>query len=131
MALVAWAPKGYEAPLELLVAKLPPGQVTKAQWWGALSDRIADLAVKAGEQETAQACHTLGVPMTNRLEEAGQSLVLHNLQLRTSLNLAMPEQSPFPATVGEPSQEMKDALKLDLMEWVELASSVVSGSSLD
>ena len=126
MALVAWAPKGYEAPLELIAVKIKPGQVTKAQWWEALSDRIADLAMKAGEKETAQACRMLGVPMTERLEEVGQSLVLNNLQLLTSLNLAMPEHDPFPATVGEPSQEMKDALSLDLMDWVELASSMAS-----
>lgn len=131
MALVAWAPKGYSAPMELLAAKLPPGKVTERDWWEALADRVSDLAVAAGEEETRAACSALDVPMVEELYQAGQSLVYHNLRLMQALDLSLDEKSPFPATVGEPTEDAKEALRLSLMDWVDQALSVVSESSLD
>lgn len=131
MALVAWAPKGMSVPMKLVAVKLPPGPVTERQWWEALADRVQELADKAGEQETMQACKALNVPQPEYLNQAGQSLVLHNLNLRTQMELAMPDKHPFPGVVTEPSQDVKDALNLDLMDWVEQALSVVSESDLD
>lgn len=131
MALVAWAPKGYAAPMELLVAKLPPGRVTEREWWEALSDRVSELAVKAGQEETQAAFQALGTPGTARLQEAGQFLVLHNLVLMQELDLHQ-DSKPFPATVGEPTAEATEALQnVTLMGWVEQALSLVSESSLD
>ena len=127
--LVAWAPKGLSP--ELTAVRLPPGKVTERDWWEALADRVSDLAVAAGEEETQAACNALNVPMTEELYQVGQSLVLHNLVLMQALDLIMAEGNPFPATVGEPSQEAKDALELNLTEWVDQALSVVSESSLD
>lgn len=131
MALVAWAPKGMAAPLELIAVRINPGQVTEREWIEALADRVQELANKAGAVETMQACRNLDVPEPEEIEEAGQALVLNNLNLRTNLNLAMPAKHPFPATAGEPAQELKDALELELSDWVEQALSLVSASSLD
>lgn len=128
---VAWAPKGYSAPIELTAVRLLPGQVTERQWWEALADRVAELAMNEGEEVVAQACRLLDVPMTNRIEEVGQSLVLYNSRLKTALNLAAYEGIPFPAIVNEPSQEAEDALEVTLLEWVDHALSTVSESSLD
>lgn len=131
MALVAWAPEGYNAPVELLAVKIKPGKVTEREWREALSDRISALAIKEGEQTTALACRELNVPMVEELYQAGQSLVLHNLVLRQALDLNLIGKNPFPSTVGEPDQEVKDALELSLMDWVDQALSLVSESSLD
>ncbi len=131
MALVAWAPKGMSAPIELTAVRIKPGKVTRNQWLDALANRVTDLAMKSAPEETAQACRYLGLPVTDNPREAGLFLVLENLNLQTNLNLSIQDKNPFPATVGEPSQDAKDALQLNLMEWVDLASSMVSESSLD
>lgn len=132
MALVAWAPKGMSVPLELVAVKLPPGPVTERQWWEALADRVQELADKAGEQDTSQACKALNVPEPEYSNQAGQSLVLHNLNLRTHLNLAIFDEPPWPATVTENDPEIQEILKgQTLMDWVDHAKSLVSSSDLD
>ena len=130
MALVAWSPKGMSAPIELTAVRIQPGKVTERDWVEALADRVQAL-VDQDPDSLPEACDMLGVPEPDRVEEAGQVMVLRNLNLRTQFNLAMPEQHPFPATVGEPTPEAKDALSLSLMDWAEIASSLASGSSLD
>ena len=130
MALVAWSPKGMSAPTELTAVKIKPGKVTERDWVEALADRVQEL-VDQDPDSLASACELVGVEAPDRVAETGQVMVLRNLNLRTHLNLAMPEQHPFPATVGEPTPEAKDALSLTLLEWAEIASSMVSGSSLD
>jgi hypothetical protein len=125
MALVAWAPTGYNVPMEMLVAKLPPGKVTERQWWEALSDRISEMAVKAGDEAVTRACQALDLPGPENLQETGQFLVMHNLNLMTHLQL-LQYKNPFPATVGEPTPEMKDALKTTLDEWVQMVEPLVS-----
>lgn len=132
MALVAWSPEGYLAPTTLLAVMLPPGPVTERQWWEALADRVTKMAVEAGPEATLQACRDLGLPETNNPKEAGQFLVLGNLNLRTHLNCAVIDEDPFPATVGERDQEAHEIIKeTDLETWVESALSLVSESSLD
>lgn len=131
MTLVAWAPMGYSAPIELIAVKIKTGQVTEREWWEALSDRVNDLAIDAGEEQTRIACNELNVPMTEEIYQAGQSLVLHNLVLLTNLNLAVIDENPFPATVGEPNEEAQEALELTLEEWLGYALSMVSESRLD
>lgn len=130
MTLVAWAPKGYSAPIELIAVKIKPGRVTERDWREALSDRVSQLAIKEPES-LPMACRALDVPMTEELYQAGQSLVLHNLVLIQALDLNLIGDNPFPATVGEPSQEAQEALELTLGEWVAHALSMVSESNLD
>lgn len=132
MALVAWAPSGYSVPMELLAVKIKPGQVTELQWWEALSDRVSDLAVVAGPEAVASAFSYLEMPAgPGEPEETGQYLVLGNWNLKTHLSLALMDESPFPATVGEPSEEAKEALEIDFQDWVEHLQSVMSASSMD
>lgn len=131
MTLVAWAPTGYSAPIELIAVKIKQGKVTELEWLEALSDRVSQLARDAGEQQTMMACNELNVPMTEELYQAGQSLVLHNLVLLTNLNLAVIDENPFPAIVDGPNEEAEEALELTLGEWVGHALSMVSGSGLD
>lgn len=132
MALVAWAPKGMSVPMELVAVKLPLGPVTERQWWEALTDRVQELADKAREQETMQACKALNVQQPEYLNQAGQSLVLHNLNLRTHMDLAIFDEPPWPATVTENDPEIQEILEAQtLMDWVDHARSLVSSSDLD
>lgn len=132
MALVAWSPKGYAAPIELLAVKIKPGQVTERQWIEALADRVTQLAIEAGEETTLQACRDLELPETDNPQEAGQFLVMGNLNLRTHLDLAVIDKPPFPAKVGERNPEAQQAIEeTDLSRWVESALSLVSASDLD
>ena len=130
MATVAWSPDGYLAPTELLAVRVPQGPITQRQWWEALADRVTELAIEAGPQPTQQACRSLGTPLTSNPQEAGQFLVLGNLNLRTHLNLAM-QRDPFPATAKANPQAEQAVNETDLESWVELALSLVSESDLD
>ncbi len=130
MTLVPWSPEGISAPIELLAVKLPPGPVTEGQWWEALSDRVSELAVEAGDEALPAMARALGLPEPETPEGAGEAWVLGNLNLRTHLALATDGQE-WPATV-KASEEALQALKeTDLAMWVDLASSMVSASSLD
>ena len=130
MALVAWAPKKIWAPIELVAAKVPTGSVTEREWVERLADRVTEMASKEPPEATVEACRALGVPETDDPTEAGQYLVMGNLNLRTHLSLAM-DSNPFPAKVT-PSEEAAQAIReTDLATWVDLAASMVSASSLD
>ncbi len=130
MALVAWAPQGISAPLELLAVKIQPGPVTRREWLEALADRVTQMATEEPEY-LPQACKALGLQETDKPREAGQFLVLDNLELQTNLNLAVLDQYPFPATASN-NPEAKQALEeTNLQSWVESALSLVSESSLD
>jgi hypothetical protein len=134
MALIAWAPKGSIAPVELLVVKLPPGTVTERQWLDALSERVTKLAIEAGPEATGHACHALGLPTTDNPKEAGQFLVEGNWNLQTHLNCAAIDGPLFPATIadGDHDDYAQEAIEqTDLEMWVELALAQVSESSLD
>jgi len=131
MALVAWAPKGYAAPIELLAVMLPPGPVTERQWIESLADRVSQMAIKAGPQATLQASAILDLPATDDPAEAGQYLVLGNLNLRTHLDLAIIDKTPFPSKVSSDPAAEKALSETTLEQWVELARAQVSASSLD
>ncbi len=129
--LVAWSPQGYLAPMELLAVMLPPGPVTKNQWLDALADRVSKMAVEAGIEATEEACQVLDLAMPNEPEEAGQFLVLGNLNLRTHLNCAEIDKDPFPATVSHDQDAQEAIEETNLEMWTDLARAMVSASSLD
>jgi hypothetical protein len=131
MALVAWSPKGYLAPIELLAAKVPQGKITKRQWIEALADRVTAMAIKAGPEATLQACRDLSLPETDNPQEAGQFLVMANLNLRTNLDCVIVEGKPFPATAKNEPEAQEAIEETDLESWTDLARSLVSESSLD
>lgn len=134
MALVAWNPNGLAAPPELTAVQIKPGQVTHQSWVEALSDRVTMLVKQEPnpEQAVQQACQMLGLPIEDNPNQAGEALVKNNLNLLTHLNLAVMDSDPFPARVGDPLPEIKQALEqTDLASWVELALSMVSESDLD
>ena len=131
MALVAWSPQGYLAPMELLAAKVPEGQITERQWREALADRVPQMAIEAGPEMTAWACRVLDLPETDDPKEAGEFLVLHNLNLRTHLDCAIIDKDLFPATATADSDAMEAIEETDLAMWTDLAASMVSASSLD
>lgn len=129
MALVAWAPTKISAPIELIAVRVPAGKVTEREWWEALADRVTRLARMEPPEETTRACRILGLPETDEPMEAGQYLVLGNLNLRTHLTLAA-EPKAFPLE-AQPNPEAKEALEVtDLQTWVELARSTVNVSDL-
>ena len=132
MSLVAWAPDGYAVSIELLAVKIKPGQVSERLWLEALSDRLGELAEKEGERVTNKACHALGVACTENLLQTGQLLVLNNLNLRTHINLAILDESPWPAIVTENDPEIQEILaNQTLLDWVDHAKALVSTSCLD
>lgn len=131
MALVAWSPKGYLAPMELLAAKVPEGKITERQWIEYLADRVTAMAVKAGPEMTQWACQALDLPTTDDPMEAGQYLVMGNLNLRTHLSCAILEGEPFPATAKQEPEAQQAIEETDLETWTELAASMASASNLD
>ena len=128
---MAWSPQGYLAPMELLAAKVPAGPITERQWWEALADRVTEMAIKAGPEATVLACRALEMPETDEPKEAGEFLVLHNLNLRTHLDCAIIDKDPFPATAKAQPDAMEAIEEMDLEMWTELAVSMISASSLD
>jgi hypothetical protein len=131
MALVAWAPSGMLAPIELLAVNINSGPVNESDWLGALADRVTELAIKAGAKATRQACRGLGLPETENPSEAGQYLVLGNWNLKTHLNLTVIDESPFPANAEE-NEHAREAIDItDFESWVEQASLLVRESGLD
>jgi hypothetical protein len=64
--------------------------------------------------------------------ELGQNLVQNNLDLLTYLNVAELKDNPFQAEVKESNPLAEESLKnVSLADWVDLALSQVSESSLD
>lgn len=129
MAMVAWSPNQSSAPMELIAVMVKPGKVTRRDWLEALSDRVSKMATEAPPGSVQEACAMMGLPTTDDPSEAGQYLVEGNLNLQTHLDLSM--ESEFPMQTGMPKLEAKQAIEeTDLMTWAELASSMVSASSL-
>ena len=132
MKLVAWYPEGLSAPPELTSVRLPLGKVNHKQWVEALSDRVSQLAQNEENPEEAslQACRLLDLPLVENPAELGQNLVQNNLNLLTYLNVAELKENPF-QEVKESSLLAEESLKnVNLAQWVDLALSQVSESSL-
>lgn len=133
MLTIPWSPPGLSP--QLAAVSVPPGNLTEAAWWAALSDRVSALVAKAPNPEGAAslAAQALGTPEPENPLAAGEFLVQHNLELRTALDLQVhAEKSPFPARVVVASPAAKQALdETDLATWLDLAASAVSASSLD
>ena len=133
MQAIPWCPPNVEPNLAAVL--LPPGEATERDWWMALSDRVTSLVMRHSNPEAAmqQAARGLGLTEPDSPSEAGQILVQRNLDLRTAMTLAvMARGNPFPAKVDEPTTAAALALKqTDLETWLDLASSMVNGSTLD
>lgn len=130
MTLVAWAPKGMLAPIELLAVKVPTGSVTEMAWLDSLADRVSEMAVAAGPEAVAAAARALDLPEPETPEEAGEFFVTGNWNLQTHLSLAM-NGDPFPAMASNNPEAARAIRETDLATWVDLAASMVSASSLD
>jgi hypothetical protein len=92
---------------------------------------VSDLALKEKDPLKAanQACQALNLPSVDEANQLGQSLVQGNLNLLTYLSLAELEDNPYQKAEEKP--EAKKALEeVSLAEWVSLAASQVSESSL-
>ena len=132
MALMAWSPEQAAAPMELVAVMVKPGVLTKKDWVEALADRVSNLARKVSPADLARVCAAMGLPTEANPNQAGEVLVLGNLNLQTHLNLALAESSPFPVTVSSNNPDAQEAIeRTDLTAWVDLALSQVSESSLD
>lgn len=133
--LVAWRPAGL--PPELAGVMVPQGsRLEEGQWWAALAARVQDLVDKEPDPEEAAqwAARTLGLPGLRDSRDAGEVLVQHNLELRTSMSVQAQSQakSPFPAAALVDRELVQQAIEeTDLELWVELAASQVSGAGLD
>jgi hypothetical protein len=130
---LAWYPKEMIAPPELTAVMLPKGEVSDKDWIEALSDRVSDLAMQESDPLKAaqQACLALELPLVDEANQLGDCVVKENLNLRTNLS-CQKTKDPFPANLSESNQEALQAIKqTNLAQWVELAKSAVSVSSLD
>ncbi|WP_128000194.1 GIY-YIG nuclease family protein [Piscinibacter defluvii] len=132
-ARVAWSPPGMDPALAAVM--VPRGELTEAQWWSALADRLTTMVLKEPDPEAAmrEAATALEAPVPDSPEQAGETLLQHNLNLRTAMTLAvMARTDPFPVQVSLGNSAASEALQAtDLETWLEMASSMVSGSSLD
>ena len=129
--MIDWYPDKIAAPAELTAVSVRPGEVNRAQWIVALSNRVSDLALREEDPLEAAnlACQMLDLPPVENPNQLGDALVRYNLDLLTNLNVA--DNNQFPATAS-PKPEAKQALKeVDLQSWVELALSQVNVSDLD
>lgn len=132
MTLIAWSPEQAAAPMELLAVMVKPGVLTERDWAEALADRVTKLAREASPADLVQACAAMGLPTEDDPNQAGNVLVMGNWNLRTHLNLALAESSPFPVTISSNNPDAQEAIEqTDLTTWVDLALSQVSESSLD
>lgn len=122
--LIAWCPPGADPHLTGVM--VPQGSVvTQSLWWDALADRVTELVLGDPDPEEAAkwACRALGVPGAESPNQAGQSLVEGNWELRQNLYLSMAAyEDPFPALVSEESEEARSAIAdTDLELWINLA----------
>ena len=130
---VAWSPPGISAPIELLAVMIPPGQVTERQWLEALGDRVTQMVLDDPQPEAAaeDVARMLDRPTPDSPQAAGEYLVTENFNLRTHLNLATEGLGPFPGQASEMPEAREAIEQTDLWLWADIASSMVSTSSLD
>ena len=130
MKLVPWYPKGMLVEPGLVAVWIKPGEVTEREWLESLADRVQTMAEKAGPRSSRHASKVLGMPGGDP-EDAGQNLVLGNLNLRTFFNCSVIDESPFPA-IAEFDEAAEIAMQEvdNLLDWVECAAAFVSGHDL-
>jgi hypothetical protein len=131
--MIAWYPEEIVAPLELTSVLVPKGELSQKEWIEALSERVSSLAEKEEDPLEAanEACRNLNLPEVDNANQLGDALVKYNLDLLTNLSV-LQKDNQFPAKVSEEKPLAKQALKdVSLANWVELALSQVSVSSLD
>jgi hypothetical protein len=131
--MIAWYPEEIVAPPELTSVLVPKGQLSQKEWIEALSERVSNLAAKEENplESANKACQSLNLPEVDNANQLGDALVKYNLDLLTNLNVVQ-KDNQFPAQVSEEKELARQALKdVNLANWVELALSQVSVSSLD
>jgi hypothetical protein len=131
--MIAWYPEEIVAPPELTAVLVEKGQLSELEWIEALSERVNELVLKEEDplEEAKKACRKMGLPPVQDESQLGAALVQQNLDLLTFLSVAQ-QENPFPANVSQASPVANEALKsVNLEQWVELALSQVSVSSLD
>ncbi len=131
--MIAWYPEEIVAPPELTAVLVPKGELSQKAWIEALSERVSSLAEKEEDplESANEACRNLNLPEVDSANQLGDALVKYNLDLLTNLNVVQ-KDNQFPAQVSEEKPLAKQALKdVSLANWVELALSQVSVSSLD
>ena len=131
--MIAWYPEEIVAPPELTSVLVPKGQLSQKEWIEALSQRVSNLSSKEEDplESANRACRSLDLPEVDNANQLGDALVKYNLDLLTNLNVVQ-KQNQFPTQVNEEKELARQALKdVSLANWVELALSQVSVSSLD
>ena len=131
--MIAWYPEEIVAPPELTSVLVPKGQLSQKEWIEALSERVSNLAAKEEDplESANEACRNLNLPEVDNANQLGDALVKYNLDLLTNLNVVQ-KVNQFPTQVSEEKPLARQALKdVSLANWVELALSQVSVSSLD
>lgn len=134
MALVAWTPKGMQAPVELTAVMIKPGEVTHSDWTDALADRVTGMAqaAKNPQKATLIACQSFDLPTTDDPTMAGEYLVKGNLNLIEHFACSVYDDEPFPTSLTEEDEEARSAIEgCDFEFWIELAHQLTSTSSLD
>ena len=131
--MIAWYPEEIVAPAELTSVRVPKGELSQKEWIEALSERVSQLAEKEEDplESANEACRNLNLPEVDNANQLGDALVKYNLDLLTNLNVVQ-KVNQFPTQVSEEKPLARQALKdVSLANWVELALSQVSVSSLD
>lgn len=134
MKLIAWCPP--ECDPHLMGVMVPQGSVvTRGVWLDALADRVTELVMRDPEPEEAAkwACRALRVPGVDSPNQAGQSLVEGNSELRQNLYLRLAaRKDPFPAKALVQSEQVRQAIsETDLELWISLAEPEMRARSLD
>jgi len=124
--LVAWTPR-ILAPAELISVMVAPGIVSEKTWITALAERVSNMVMAEDKpNELANwACKVLDVPPTREPLYIGDSLVLHNLNLRTWLNCSMEEGWDVEVVASDP-EALYAMENCDFAYWVDLAKNYIS-----
>jgi len=133
MKLVAYYPRGMDDWIDLVAAKVPIGEVDDRVWINALSDRVVELAQRESNPDIAAewACKSLNCVLPANYSQLGQIIVLHNLELRTHINLSF-NVDPFPEFVERDDEEALETIEaIDLEQWVQCAKYLIGDGGVE
>jgi hypothetical protein len=135
--LFAFFPECYNAPLELLSAKVPSGYVTEKIWEVALSNRIVDLALQERDSLASAewACLALDCFLIENVHYLARVVFENNNEFKNFINCSIYDLDPdeyFPRIVSDHNYKALVAINNStLFDWVLNVAYFVGGFTLE
>ena len=135
MKLLAFSPRYYNAPNEIISVFVPIGLVTERAWRNSLESRIYNMVMKEPYPEIASkwACMALGCSIEENPGNLFDAIFNANNLLRINLNFSVDSDvSDFEEYVFQSDIEIEEMIKACTIEdWVGIVANFVGGESLD